>query len=199
MDFFEKEACKVIEIMSGGGVVLIPTDTIWGLSCDAYNPEAVEKINQLKQRLADKSFIVLISNLYQMDAVSDGKAGTIYANLEEMYKYSPTKATTLVSNANPKFIDPAVIRNDGTVGMRIPNYYGNQSLWMTKMMRDLMFPIVSTSANISGEAFDGSFNAVPAAIKEGVDYIFPRPLPASTQGSTLIKLTEDEQIEVLRP
>lgn len=184
---------EAIKVLKDGGVILYPTDTIWGLGCDATNPKAVEKIFQIKKRTDNKSLVVLVNGLdmlyryvkevpevaLQLIDVSDQPLTIIYPG-----------ATGLAAN---------VIAADGTVGIRVPDHPFCQ-----RLISRFRKPIVSTSANISGESSPANFRSISKEISEAVDWIAdPVTNPSLEDGSTgkpssIIKLGLGGEIEIIR-
>ena len=180
------EAC--LSILHSGGVILYPTDTIWGLGCDATNEQAVEKIIQLKKRAAHKSFVVLVSDekeLMQYVATLD----------LEIFNYldKQQKPTTVIY---PHAIGLAenVLANDGSVAIRIC-----KDEFCKTLIKRFRKPIVSTSANISNEPSPKNFSTIPSIIKKTVDYVVMHRQneQTETQPSSIIKWINGEA-EVIR-
>lgn len=189
MDNFEhdiNECCKVLE---KGGIILYPTDTIWGIGCDATNEEAIDKVYKLKNRDDKKSMIILVSeqnDIYNYAINPDKKI--------LHYLSSTEKPTTAIYN-KAKNIAKNLISNDGTIAIRIV-----KDEFCKKLITEFKKPIVSTSANISGEPFAGNFNNISPIIKNGVDYIVQHRQEdqMSFTPSSIIKLNAEGEIEILR-
>lgn len=183
------EIKQTIDILRNGGIILYPTDTIWGIGCDATNPEAVEKIYKLKQREDSKSMIVLVD-----------KVGRIPSYVSEM----PDLAWDLVELSDkpltiiyPKAKNLAsnLVATDGSIGIRVANHD-----FCSKLIGRYGKPIVSTSANISGKPFPKSFHDIDDAIKDKVDYIVSDEFdhPVSDKPSGIIMLGINGEIKVIR-
>ncbi len=183
------EIKKTVEVLRSGGIILYPTDTIWGIGCDATNPEAVAKIYKLKQREDSKSMIVLVD-----------QAGRIPSYVSEM----PDLAWDLIELADkpltiiyPKAKNLAtnIAAADGSIGIRVANHE-----FCNKLIGRFGKPIVSTSANISGKPFPKSFHDIDEAIKEGVDHIVSDEFdhPVSDKPSGIIMLGVNGEIKVIR-
>jgi L-threonylcarbamoyladenylate synthase len=183
------EVHNAYETIKNGGIILYPTDTVWGIGCDATNPEAVAKIYALKKREESKSMIVLMNSdrmLYNVFKEVPDVAFQIM-DLSE-------KPTTLILD-NPRNVAPNLIAADKTLGIRITT-----EPFCFKLMERMKKPLVSTSANISGLPTPNSFKQIDHHILDGVDYIVnlhhekiaPRP-------STIIKLGNGLQVKVIRP
>lgn len=181
-----KKAC---DILRKGGIILYPTDTIWGIGCDATNEEAVQRIYELKQRDDTKSMLVLMDNP---------------AKLQVYVKEVPDIAWDLIDlNDKPltiiyegaKNLASNLIALDGSIGVRI-----TAEKFSMELCRQFRKPIVSTSANISGEPSPSSFSKISPAIKEGVDYIvsYRQKEQIKAQSSGIVKLGKDGTIQIIR-
>ena len=158
-DKLKEEIRKTLGILKNGGVILYPTDTIWGLGCDATNPEAVKRIYDIKKRADNKSMLVLLDDAGKIASYAD--VPDIALDLIEV----ADKPTTIIY-PGAKRLAPNLIAEDGTIGIRITR---------EEFTRSLIFrynkPIVSTSANISGEPSPHFFGEISEEIKNAVDYI----------------------------
>ncbi len=157
---FSEDIDHCLETLRNGGVILYPTDTVWGLGCDACSPHAIEKIFKIKQRPEAKSLIVLLADerdLLQYVAAPDL---AVFDYLE-----SCTKPTTVVYE---DIIGLAgnLLAEDGSAGIRI-----TKDVFCKQLIKRFRKPIVSTSANISGAPTAQTFSAIPNSIKEAVNYI----------------------------
>ena len=169
-----------------GNIILYPTDTVWGLGCDAQNYKAVSKIFKLKNREESKSLIVLVSSLHMLK-----KYVSVSKKALEILK-STKKPTTIIYN-NPKGFAKNIIASDNTVAIRIV-----QDKFCRKLIKRFGKPIVSTSANVSGEATPKSFKEISIPILEGVDYIVDlHKNKRNTKSSTILKV-DGNNIQVLR-
>lgn len=184
-----EEIKKAIEILRSGGIILYPTDTIWGIGCDATNPDAVEKIYNLKKRADSKSMLVLIDN-----------PGRIESYVEEM----PSMAWDLIEvTDNPltiiypkaKNIAPNLLAEDGSIGIRVTN-----EIFSKKLCETFRKPIVSTSANFSGEKSPENFSEISDDIKQSVDYIvnYRQKEASKAKPSSIIKLDTKNVITIIR-
>ncbi len=186
---FENDIERCLEILKQGGTILYPTDTIWGIGCDAANAEAVEKIILLKQRPQQKSFVVLVASekdILQYTAAPD------LAVFD--YLQTATKPTTVIYE-HALGLAENVCNADGSVAIRICN-----DEFCRHLIKRFRKPIVSTSANISGEVSPGNFAQISPIIKKGVDYIVQYKQDDNTQhtASSLIRWRHGSA-EVLRP
>ena len=183
-----EEIHNAYEIIKEGGIILYPTDTVWGIGCDATNPEAVAKIYQLKKRAETQSMIVLMNGekmMYNVFAAIPEVAWQII-DLSE-------KPTTLILD-KPRNVAPNLIASDNTLGIRIV-----KEPFCFKLMEKMKKPLVSTSANISGQPTPITFAAISPEIINGVDYVVNLHRDKiGGKPSTIIKLTSDSQVKVIR-
>lgn len=185
-----KEALKTISnSLKSGEVILCPTDTIWGLSCDATNADTVNKIIDLKGRDQSKSFIVLV-NSYRM--------------INQIFKEIPDVAWDLIDLTedpltlvldDASFVAPNVLNQDGSLGIRMI-----KSGICFDILNAFNRPMVSTSANFSGQTTPLTFEAIDSEIKSKVDSIFPVELVKQNLGkpSKIIKINRKGEISILR-
>jgi L-threonylcarbamoyladenylate synthase len=160
MSDFEKDIEACLDILRKGGIILYPTDTIWGIGCDATNEKAVRKIYQLKKRSDEKSMIVLVAD--ERDIMHHVAAPDL-----ALFDYLATtvKPTTVIYDGALGFADN-LIGNDGSIAIRICH-----DEFCRHLLRRFRKPVVSTSANISGMPAPGTFKEVQEEIRKGVDYI----------------------------
>lgn len=181
---------EAVKVLKAGGTILYPTDTIWGIGCDATNKEAVEKVFAIKERPDSKSLITLVADtdmLYKyVEEVPQIALELIEVNDRPMTIIYP-KGAGLAEN---------VIAEDGSVGIRIP-----MSKFCVQLMKRLHRPIVSTSANISGTASPKNYGEIAPEILKAVDYIVsPEMEEQSTHtASQIIKVGTGSEIEIIRP
>lgn len=180
---------KALETLKNGGIILYPTDTIWGIGCDATNPEAVEKVFALKGRDKSKSMIVLLHNDNQLAGYVNDVPEVAY----QLIEVADRPMTIIYSNA--KNLASNVIAEDGSVGIRIVNHPFCQQL-----LQRFRKPIVSTSANISGRPSAAAFDEIAEEIKQGVDYIVQYGQQDTTKGkpSIIMKLDPSGKFEFIR-
>lgn len=189
MHSFENDIAECCSVLASGGLILYPTDTIWGIGCDATNADAVKKIYQLKKREEKKSMIILVADEKEIFNYIESPDKKISGYL------SSVKKPTTVIYEHAKNLASNLISEDVTIAIRIVNDEFCKSL-ITQFKK----PIVSTSANISGEPFPKNFNEIDMKIKKGVDYIVQHRQNdlMSSQPSSIIKLNNKGEIEILR-
>jgi len=180
---------KAVEILKSGGVILYPTDTIWGIGCDATNPEAVKRIYEIKKRDDSKSMLVLMENPALLERYVDDVPDVAW----DLVEISTTPLTVIYQNA--KNLAPNLLAEDGSVGIRFTKEEFTRNL-LLRFRR----PIVSTSANVSGEKSPAFFDEIEEEIKAKVDYVVSYRQNDSTpaQASGIIKLGPGGRIEIIR-
>ncbi|MFM2231095.1 MAG: hypothetical protein RL607_2353 [Bacteroidota bacterium] len=183
-----EEVHKAYEVIAQGGIILYPTDTVWGIGCDATNEEAVKKIYALKQREETKSMIVLMNGDRMLHSVFHAIPEVAWQILD-----LSEKPTTLILD-QPKNVAKNLIASDNTLGMRVV-----KEPFCFKLMERMKRPLVSTSANISGKPTPQSFKEISPEILQGVDYVVQlHHDKVNAKPSTIIKLTQDAQVTVIR-
>lgn len=186
----EHDIENCLKVLRNGGIILYPTDTIWGLGCDATNPKGVSKIYALKERPETKSMIVLLA---------DEKEVLRYVANPEMqvfdYLEKTTRPTTVIYEGAIGLAEN-LIENDGSVGIRIV-----KDEFCRHLVKRLRKPLVSTSANISGEASPRAFSDISSKILNGVDYIvkYRQEDINLAQQSSIIKWDRSGNITIIRP
>ena len=188
MEFTEdiKEACR---IMNEGGVILYPTDTIWGIGCDATNPEAVHKVYEIKKRIDSKALIVLVDSSVKVDFyVSD-----VPQVAWDLIDLTDKPLTIIYDGARNMATN--LLAEDGSVGIRVTNEQFSRQL-----CQRFRKAIVSTSANISGQPSPANFSEISEEIKSAVDYIvkFKQDDLSPAKPSSIIKLGKGGVIKVIR-
>jgi len=197
---------EALEVLRKGGVILYPTDTIWGIGCDATDPDAVRRVYEIKHRSDSKSLVLLASDL-DMVARYIRKIPDIAIDLVEVND----KPMTIIYPGAISLPAPAegeavvkdryhlaynTVAEDGSVGIRIP-----MMDFCRELVRRLGRPLVSTSANISGEPSPKSYAGIAPEIRFAVDYIVSPSLERGSTGlaSQIIKLGVDGEVEIIRP
>ena len=181
-----KNACKV---MQEGGVILYPTDTVWGIGCDATNEEAVRKVYEIKRREDTKAMLVLVDSPVKVDFYVQDVPEIAW----DLIELADKPLTIIYDGA--RNLAPNLISSDGSIGIRVTS-----ERFSHRLCQQFRKAIVSTSANISGEPGAACFDEISDEIKESVDYIvryrqddLDRPKPSS-----IIKLGKGGVIDIIR-
>ncbi|MDA3893880.1 MAG: L-threonylcarbamoyladenylate synthase [Salinivirgaceae bacterium] len=181
---------KALEVLRNGGVILYPTDTIWGLGCDATNEEAVQRIYEIKQRADHKSMIILMDNINRLPSFVNDIPDVAY----DVIEFSEKPLTIILEDA--KALAKNVInKDDGSVAIRITKEKFTQQL-----IQQFKKPIVSTSANISGDPSPAIFDEISDKIISSVDYVVEyrqNDLSKSTP-SGILKIGKNLSITIIR-
>ena len=181
---------RAAEVVRGGGIIIYPTDTVWGIGCDATNPEAIARVFDIKQRDDSKALVTLMPGMDEIQRFT----GLLDYSVREMVE-SSSKPLTVVyptSHGLPKNLTAS----DGSVAIRIP--VKSEIIYLCRLCA---VPLVSTSANISGMPTPVFFKDIPGEILDRADYVCSsfREADRATAPSRIIKLNADNSIEVLRP
>lgn len=179
-----------LEVLRNGGVILYPTDTVWGLGCDATNESAVEKIYRIKRRNEEKSMIILLAHEEDIIKYTDQPEPVIFDYIKDVHK------PTTVIYESAKGLAGNIVNKDGSIGIRIV-----QDNFCQKLIVQFGKPIVSTSSNISGYPPPAFFPDIDIEIKNGVDYIVQHRQDdlIAAMPSTVVKLGKDGKIIIIRP
>ena len=180
---------QALEVLHKGGLILYPTDTIWGIGCDATNEAAVKRIYEIKKRADSKSMLVLMENVNLLERYMLEVPEIAYSLIE----VADQPMTIIYPGA--KNLAPNLLAEDGSVGIRLTTEQFTQNL-----IQRFRKPIVSTSANISGEASPATFADVSAEIKAAVDYVvaYRQEDRTPAKPSSIIKLGIGGEIKVIR-
>lgn len=180
---------QVVDLLKKGGIILYPTDTVWGIGCDATNADAVAKIYALKQRSESKSMIVLMDSLDRVSLFFNDLPSVAY----ELMELSDKPLTIILDN--PKRIAANLVADDDTLGVRVVDQE-----FCKAVCRKLARPLVSTSANISGDQSPAKFDEINPEIVAGVDMVIDRHYQKGATGkpSSIIKLSKDRSVQIIR-
>ena len=189
METVNDDIQKACDVLKRGGIILYPTDTIWGIGCDATNDEAIERVFALKQRADTKAMIVLIDSPDKLPLYVSDVPEIAWKQME-----LTVKPLTIIYPEG-KNLARRLLGEDRSIGIRITNESFSKQL--CKAFRK---PIVSTSANISGQPSPAFFNEIAAEIKNGVDYIvqFRRDEQQISTPSSIIRLENDNTFQLIR-
>lgn len=185
----KNEVNKALEVLRSGGLILYPTDTIWGIGCDATNEVAVKKVLDLKGRSEGKSMIILLDNDTKLQSYVAEVPDIAY----DLIEYSEKPLTIIYSDA--KNLAPNVINENGSIGIRIVNHD-----FCEQLLQRFRLPIVSTSANLSGQPAPANFPEISQEILDGVDYVvdWEQELMEPKTPSTIMKLEPDGRFVFIR-
>ena len=186
---FEKDIEQCLQVLKTGGLILYPTDTVWGIGCDATNEQAVAKIYALKKRADHKAMIVLVADEREVLQYVAAPDLQVFDHLEQA-----NKPTTVIYEGAIGLADN-LTGEDGSIGIRIC-----KDEFCKHLLKRFRKPVVSTSANISGEPSPALFSAISQEIKEGVDHIvhYRQDDTAIASPSSVIKW-ENGKINIIRP
>lgn len=189
MKTIQEDIAAACETLQRGGVILYPTDTIWGIGCDATNPEAVRRVYEIKRRIDSKALIVLTDSMTKVDFYVDEVPDIAY----DLVDLSVKPLTIIYSKG--RNLATELLGEDGSVAIRVTKESFSQSL-----CRKFRKAIVSTSANVSGEPSPQTFAHISDDIKNSVDYIVEtrQDDKAIVPPSSIIKLGKNGEIKVIR-
>lgn len=190
---------QAVRVLRAGGVIVYPTDTVWGIGCDATNEDAVRKVYALKHREDSKSMLVLLDGAGKLQGYVEHIPDAAWDLLEctahdrDSQGLQPRPMTIIYPGA--KNIAPNLIAEDGSIGIRI-----TQEPFSKALCEQLHRPIVSTSANISGEPTAKNFRQISQAVLDAADYVcrYRRNDETEKRPSSIIKLGIDNQIQIIR-
>lgn len=187
---YKQDLDTAIRVLRNGGIILYPTDTVWGIGCDATNVEAVAKIYALKQREDTKSMLVLVDSVAALDRIIPEVPDVAYSLIE-----LATRPLTIIYD-EAVGLAPNLVGEDGSLGVRVT---GEE--FSSMLCRTLRRPIVSTSANISGDPTPMVFSAISEEIINGVDYVvgYRQTDKSKTAPSQIIKLGKSGEVKIIRP
>lgn len=178
---------EIFKILEAGKLILSPTDTIWGILCDATNPKAVNKVYDLKKRPDSKAMVCMVCDIEMLKKHIDDIPQKLYHYLNDL------RPTTVIYK-EPKGIAQNVIAQEKTVAIRIVNHH-----FCTPLIKAYGKPLISTSANISGTPHPSIFKDIDAEIKSGVDFIVEEDkYKINTKPSRIIKIESTGEICLLR-
>lgn len=187
---YKNDIDRCIATLEIGGLILYPTDTIWGIGCDPLNEEAVNSIYKLKQRSESKSMIILVADETQILEYTDSGLIQIYDYIKGIHK------PTTVIYPKAKNLARNLINTDGSIAIRVV-----KDEFCRLLIQQFGRPLVSTSANVSDYPAPGNYKDVDILIRNGVDYIVEHRQDDDelAEPSTIVRMNEDGSIEVIRP
>ena len=184
-----EEIKKACQVMREGGVILYPTDTIWGIGCDATNEEAVRRVYEIKRRADSKAMLVLVDSAVKVDFYVQDVPEVAW----DLIEVADKPLTIIYSGA--RNLAPNLLAEDGSVGIRVT---GEE--FSKRLCQQFRKAIVSTSANVSGQPSPQNFSEISEEIKAAVDYIVDYRREETTQAkpSSIIKLDKGGVIKIIR-
>ena len=183
-----EEINKCIKVLENGGLILYPTDTVWGIGCDATNKEAVQKVFKLKQRDDSKALICLVANDAMLEKHIEKVPELAYDIID-----LATKPTTIIYD-KPRGVAENLIASDNTLAIRVAS-----DKFCQYLIGKFKKPIVSTSANISGTNTPKNFQNINKAILSGVDYVVNlHREKQNSSASSIIRLSNDNTVKIIR-
>lgn len=185
----EQEIQKIVQLLNEGAIILYPTDTVWGIGCDALNKDAVQRLFKIKQRMEDKSVIVLIDSVDRLGDFVPNKSTELF-NLLINAKEPQTVVFPVVEN-----LPTGVVNQNGSGAFRIPKHE-----FCLKLLKAFKKPLVSTSANVSGEKTPLYFEDISSEIKEKMDYLVPTFFEGNVthKPSQIVLVLPDGKIQFIR-
>ena len=189
----EDDIKQAVECMRKGGVILYPTDTVWGIGCDATNAEAVKRVYDIKQRDDSKALICLVDNDARLQRYVRDVPDVAWQLIDSL-KDSDARPTTLILDGAIN-LAPNLIADDGSIALRI-----TQEAFSKELCYRFQKAIVSTSANISGEPSAQNYCDIDPRIVEAVDYVCwsRRQEHQPHKPSSIIRLRENAEVEIIR-
>jgi L-threonylcarbamoyladenylate synthase len=189
MENFKKDIVNANSVLVAGGLVLYPTDTVWGIGCDATNEAAVERLYALKKRIDGKAMIVLLDSAARLDFYVKETPDRAY----DIVKLSESPITVIYPEG--KNVAANLLAEDKSIGIRITKEYFSKTL--CEVFRK---PVVSTSANVSGEPSPRLFSEISDEIKKGVDYIVKYGQNDTTvkKASAIIRINVNNTVKIIR-
>ncbi|MCF8714581.1 threonylcarbamoyl-AMP synthase [Joostella atrarenae] len=184
----QEEIKKTLEVLNNGGLILYPTDTVWGIGCDATNEEAIKKVYKLKQRDDSKALICLVSDTRMLQKYVYEIPDAAYDIVE-----LADRPTTIIYD-QPINVAKNLIAEDNTLAIRVAS-----DEFCQKLIRQFKRPLISTSANISGKPTPKSFSEISKEILKGVDYVVNLHREKSNGApSSIIKVGNDAIVKIIR-
>lgn len=181
-----------IDVLRKGGIILYPTDTVWGIGCDATNSDAVRRVFEIKQRSDAKALITLVGSLAQLERTVSGIPDVAY----QLIEFTDKPLTIVYDGVQPSArIAPELLAADGTIGVRVTS-----EPFSAALCRAFGKPLVSTSANISGHPTPAYFDEIAGEILAAADYVCTtrRDDRTPARPSTVMRLSEDGTFTVIR-
>ena len=189
MNNYNEDISKACDVLKKGGIILYPTDTIWGIGCDATNEDAVQRVFALKKRPDSKAMLVLIDNPAKLEAY----VSEVPEMAWDLIELTDKPLTIIYSEG--KNLAVSLLAEDRSIGIRV-----TEEFFSKKLCERFRKPLVSTSANISGQPSPSSFDEISEEVKNGVDYIvgYRREELIKCNPSGIIRLGADNSVQIIR-
>ncbi|MBO5455562.1 MAG: threonylcarbamoyl-AMP synthase [Muribaculaceae bacterium] len=186
----QNDISKAVSVMKRGGVILYPTDTVWGIGCDATSSDAVRRVYEIKRRSDSKALISLVSDIDMLERF----VGNVPLSVADFLEKSDRPTTVVYPSC--RLLAPELLADDGSAGIRVTS-----EIYSRGLCQELGVPVVSTSANISGEPAPALFSEISDEIISAVDYVadFRRDDSTVSAPSRVVKLNSDGSFIILRP
>lgn len=186
---FNEDIAEAVKCMRAGGIILYPTDTVWGLGCDATDGNAVRRIFEIKRRAEAKAMISLVDSVAMLERYVDDVPDVAL----EMAELATTPLTIVYDH--PRGLAPELLASDGSAGLRV-----TAERYSRALCSRLRHPVVSTSANISGSPTPGIFAEISEEIIAAADYVarYRRDDRTAAKSSSVIKIGSDSTVKILR-
>lgn len=186
---FGRDATEAVKVLRSGGVILYPTDTVWGLGCDATNAQAVRRIYEIKQRAENKSLIILVNSVPMLERYVDNPPEVAL----QMAELSEKPMTVIYDRG--RSLAEGVASADGSVGVRVCS-----DPFCDALITGLRKPLVSTSANISGNSTPAIFDDISEEVKGAVDYVclWRQDDRSRSKPSSVIKVSGNGVVKIIR-
>lgn len=188
---FQDDVCNAVSVMKNGGVILYPTDTVWGIGCDATCHDAVRKVYEIKHRADSKALISLVGD----EDTLEKYVGVEFVGVARQIISDCDRPVTIVYPACLNMADN-LLAADGSAGIRVTH-----EVYSSALCRELDAPVVSTSANVSGEVAPAVFKEISPEILNAVDYVahYRRDDESVSKPSRVVKINSDGSTVILRP
>jgi len=186
----EEQVAQALEVLKKGGIILYPTDTVWGIGCDATNENAVARIYELKKNTDKKSMLVLLDNIDKVSLYIQKVPEVAW----QLFEVADKPLTLILPEA--RGVAGNLVSEEGTLGIRIVD-----NEFCRKLIRKLNRPLVSTSANVSGHQAPATLSEISKEIRDGVDFIVDQSMEErpTRKASSIIRVGQGGQIEIIRP
>lgn len=183
------QIARAVQVLRSGGLILYPTDTVWGIGCDATNAEAVDKIYKLKRSVNKKSMIVLVGDIDSVGRYVNGAPAVAW----DLFETATSPLTLILSGAAN--VAENLVPDEGTLGVRVPDHE-----FCRQLLHRFGRPLVSTSANISGEPAPMNFAGISEEIRSGVDMVIDPRFEGKPTGqpSSIIAIDQSGLFKIIR-